>query len=391
MNLSEPLKRSPATRASDPLTKLLAVLGLLFCFLLGVHGLGEGFKLLGKDLLQSFFNATSNPFAGLVIGILATTLVQSSSATTSMIVGLVAAPENPLPLANAIPMVMGANIGTTVTNTIVSLAHMGRPEEFRRAFAAATCHDFFNFIAVIVLLPLEMMTGFLQKSAHFLAGSFAENRGVTLHNPLKDALKTGFAPFESLAHAVFASPVGQAVLLVAVSGALIFGALFLLVRVLRVVVVSRVEKVLSAALDSSAILSIGIGVLITVMVQSSSITTSLLVPLAGASVITLEQVFPVTLGANIGTTVTGFLAALAVSGPNAGAGVEIALVHFLFNVAGTLLIYPVARIRALPLGAARWLADAAVRSRKVALAYVFGLFYLLPGVLVLAEKLLSGS
>lgn len=388
MSPSEPT-RPP--RASGPLTKLIFVFGLLFAFLLGVHGLGEGFKLLGRDVLQTFFSATSNPFTGLIVGILATTLVQSSSATTSMIVGLVAAPENPLPLANAVPMVMGANIGTTVTNTIVSLAHMGRPDEFRRAFAAATCHDFFNFLAVLVLLPIEISTGYLQKSAHYLAASFEQSRGVTLDNPLKDALKAGFAPIESLAHHIFASPPGQAVFLVAVSGVLIFLALLLLVKVLRSVVESRIEKVLSAALDASAILSIGIGIMITVMVQSSSITTSLLVPLAGANVVTLEQVFPVTLGANIGTTVTAFLASLAVSGPNASAGVEIALVHFLFNVTGTLFVYPTKKIRELPLSAARWLAGAAVRSRKVALAYVFGLFYLLPAALVFLEKLLSGG
>jgi sodium-dependent phosphate cotransporter len=131
-----------------------------------------------------------------------------------------------------------------------------------------------------------------------------------------------------------------------------------------------------------------LGVIVTVMVQSSSITTSLLVPLAGAGIITLEQAFPVTLGANIGTTVTGFLAALAVSGPNASAGVQIAIVHFLFNMTGTLLIYPIEAIRRLPLRAARWLANAAVRSRKLALAYVVGLFYLLPGLLVLLDKLL---
>ena len=106
--------------------RVFAILGLLFVFLMGVRGLGGGFRLLGEDLIQSFFAATENPFIGLVVGLFATTLVQSSSVTTSMIVGMVAAPENPLPLANAVPMVMGANIGTTVTSTIVSLAHLGQ-------------------------------------------------------------------------------------------------------------------------------------------------------------------------------------------------------------------------------------------------------------------------
>jgi sodium-dependent phosphate cotransporter len=121
---------------------------LLLAFLTGVHGFGEGLTLLGKGALDSFFHATENPSLALVVGILATSIVQSSSVTTSLIVGLTAAPENALPLANAIPMVMGANFGTTVTNSIVSLAHLGRRDEFRRAFAVATCDDFFEILSV---------------------------------------------------------------------------------------------------------------------------------------------------------------------------------------------------------------------------------------------------
>ena len=135
-------ERTLQSQPAPVLLRVAVVLVLLFAFLLGVKGLGDAFRLLGQDLLTAFFAATENPFVGLVVGLLATTLVQSSSVSTSMIVGLVAAPENPLPLANAIPMVMGANIGTTVTNTVVSLAHVGRREEFRRAFSVATCHDF---------------------------------------------------------------------------------------------------------------------------------------------------------------------------------------------------------------------------------------------------------
>ena len=131
-----------------PLVRVAGVVVLLFFFLLGVKGLGEGFELIGSDLLDSFFRATENPFIGLVVGLLATTLMQSSSVTTSMVVALVAAPESPLPLANAVPMTMGANIGTTVTSTIVSLGHIGRQEEFRRAFPVAVCHDLFNYLAV---------------------------------------------------------------------------------------------------------------------------------------------------------------------------------------------------------------------------------------------------
>jgi sodium-dependent phosphate cotransporter len=359
---------------------------LLFIFLMGVQGLGDGFKLLGRDLLDAFFATTENPFMALMVGILATTLVQSSSVTTAMIVGLVAAPENPLPVANAVPMVMGANIGTTVTNTVVSLAHMGRKEEFIRAFSVATCHDFFNFITVAVLLPMEITTGYLHRTAVALASTVGEVGGVTYENPLKDALKAGLEPVKSLSAALFEAEQAQGIVLALVSALFIFGALLFLVQMMRAATQSRIEVFITRFLGRSVFISILLGAVVTVMVQSSSITTSLLVPLAGAGLLTLEQAFPVTIGANVGTTVTALLATLAVSGANAHAGVEIALVHVLFNLSGIALIYPVPFIRRLPLVAARSLAELAVESRKWALLYVAGLFYGLPAILVVLNR-----
>jgi len=359
---------------------------LLFIFLMGVQGLGDGFKLLGRDLLDAFFATTENPFMALMVGILATTLVQSSSVTTAMIVGLVAAPENPLPVANAVPMVMGANIGTTVTNTVVSLAHMGRKEEFIRAFSVATCHDFFNFITVAVLLPMEITTGYLHRTAVALASTVGEVGGVTYENPLKDALKAGLEPVKSLSAALFEAEQVQGIVLALVSALFIFGALLFLVQMMRAATQSRIEVFITRFLGRSVFISILLGAVVTVMVQSSSITTSLLVPLAGAGLLTLEQAFPVTIGANVGTTVTALLATLAVSGANAHAGVEIALVHVLFNLSGIALIYPVPFIRRLPLVAARSLAELAVESRKWALLYVAGLFYGLPAILVVLNR-----
>jgi sodium-dependent phosphate cotransporter len=354
---------------------------------MGVKGLGSGFKLLGRDVLEAFFAATENPFIALMVGILSTTLVQSSSVSTSMIVALVAAPENPLPLANAVPMIMGTNIGTTVTNTIVSLGHLGRRDEFRRAFAVATCHDFFNFLTVAVLLGLELTTGYLQNTAGFLTSLFGNVSGVQYESPLDGVLKLGLGPLGSLSESVFESPQAQGIFLIGVSAAFIFGALFLLVRTMRVAMQSRVEAFLDRFLNRSAFLSILVGIVVTVMVQSSSITTSLLVPLAGAGLITLQQAFPITLGANIGTTVTALMASMAVSGVNAQAGVTIALVHLLFNVTGTVMIYPVKAIRRIPLRLAQGLADIAVNSRQWALLYVFVLFYGLPALFAFADRL----
>ncbi len=104
-------------RPIDRVSNISRMLFFLFIFLLGIKGLGNGFSLLGGDLLDNIFQVTANPFLGLIVGVLTTSMVQSSSVTTSLIVGLVAAPVNPLPIANAIPMIMGANFGTSITTT----------------------------------------------------------------------------------------------------------------------------------------------------------------------------------------------------------------------------------------------------------------------------------
>jgi len=383
------LPAEEATSRAQPVLRAALVIALLYLFLVGVNGLGAGFRALGEGVLESFFSATENPFIGLMVGILATTLVQSSSVTTAMIVGLVAAPLHPLPLENAVPMIMGANIGTTVTNTIASLAHIARKEEFRRAFAVATVHDFFNYMAVVVLLPLELLTGFLQRSAEALASLLQGMSGADYESPITGAIKAGGIPLEGALGLAFGSGRAMAVAYIVLSAALIFATLLGIVRVMRSSMQSRVEALVSRALARSPLIAMAVGVIATVMVQSSSITTSLLVPLAGAGVLTLRQAFPVTLGANVGTTVTALLAALAATDENARAGLVIALVHLNFNLVATVLVYPYAPIRAIPMRLARGLADLAVRSRVVAIGYVIALFYVVPVIFAVLNEVLG--
>jgi len=378
---------APPASARVAVLRGLLLFGLLFLFLVGVKGLGAGFMLLGRDAVEAVFLATTNPFVGLMIGILATTLIQSSSVSTAMIVGLVAAPENPLPLMNAVPMIMGANIGTTVTNTLVSLAHMGRRVEFVRAFSVATCHDFFNFLAVAILLPIELLTGAISRTAIYLAARTGGLGGIEYTSPVDQAVKVGVAPLQAFSVVMFPTGAGSGIVLLAISGVLIYLTLMLIVKVMRSAMESRMERFVTRSLGSSMVLSVAVGLVATVMVQSSSITTSLMVPLAGAGLLTLEQAFPVTVGANLGTTITALLASLAASGPNAQAGLTIALVHLLFNVAGTLLVLPFPRIRALPIAAARALAGVAARSRVWAIVYVMILFYGIPAFLAVANRL----
>ncbi len=143
--------------------RILTVLGLLYVFLLSITMMGSAFKLFGKGFAEALIRGCTNPFAGLFIGVLATGLIQSSSTTTSLVVGFVGG--GVLPLQFAVPLIMGANIGTTITNLLVSFGFVTRREDFRRAFAGATVHDFFNICSVIVLFPLELRFHIIQKAA----------------------------------------------------------------------------------------------------------------------------------------------------------------------------------------------------------------------------------
>ena len=121
--------------------RFISVVLLLYFFLVGVKLLGGSFKMMGSGFATSLLDVTHNPILALFSGMLATVLIQSSSVTTSIIVGLVA--SGTLPLGGAIPMVMGANLGTSVTNSLVSLGYLKNKQHFKKAFAAATIHDFF--------------------------------------------------------------------------------------------------------------------------------------------------------------------------------------------------------------------------------------------------------
>ena len=140
--------------------KIVGILAILYLFLVSIGMIGAGFKGLGRGFAEQLMSGNAAPIIGLFIGILATSLIQSSSTTTSIVVGMVAAGtfgEDPMiAVATAIPYIMGANIGTSITNTIVSLGHIVNKNEFRRAFEASIVHDFFNVLSVLILFPLQL-------------------------------------------------------------------------------------------------------------------------------------------------------------------------------------------------------------------------------------------
>jgi solute carrier family 34 (sodium-dependent phosphate cotransporter) len=144
--------------------------------------------------------------------------------------------------------------------------------------------------------------------------------------------------------------------------------------------------VLDRVLRSNALLAIVAGTVLTAFVQSSSITTSLLVPMVAAGILSLEVAFPIVIGANIGTTGTAILASFATGNPSA---IVIAFVHLLFNLIGVLILYPIRPFRRVPIALARALGDLAYEKRHYAIIYVFGVFFLTPGLLILIYRLLT--
>ena len=357
------------------------VFGLIYTFLVGVSSLESGIKVMGADTQESLFSSVSNPIAGLFIGILGTVLVQSSSASTSVIVGLVG--TGALGVGDAVPMVMGANIGTTVTNTLVALAHMRQSEEFKRAFAAATVHDFFNLMAVCVLLPIEIATGVLSNLAEKISGKLVGSAGSEWKSPIKKWVKEPVGWLKDLGDAIGAKGNVLGTFLVIAGLIIILLSLAYITKNMRQLVADRIEASLNKVLGTGAgIVAMILGILITISVQSSSITTSIMIPLAAAGVVTLRNIYPVTLGANVGTTITALLAALAASRPEA---LTVGIVHTLFNVGGIALLYPLPGVRDIPIRAAEKLARIAVSRRVIAIAYVVTTFIVIPllGVAIL--------
>ena len=379
--MAETTSASPQRREVPTIVRGLVVAVLLYFFLTGVELLSGGFKTLGKDFVDGLFQGVSNPIGGLFVGLLATVLVQSSSVSTSVIVGLVA--SSVVGIDDAVPMIMGANIGTTVTNILASLGYLRRGDDFRRAFAAATVHDFFNLLAVAVLLPVELLTGYLSGVAGWITDLVIGTSGASFKSPLKAAVKMPAGWIKDLLSELGTQGDLKGALMIVIGLVFIFVALAFVTRNMRLLVADRVEAAINRTLGAgSGLVAIVLGMIITVAVQSSSITTSVLVPLAAAGVLSLENVYPVTLGANVGTTVTALLASLATGSP---AAVTVALVHTLFNLTGIALFYPVRSLRALPIRLATGLARIGAERRTWAVTYVLAMFLVIPllGVMIL--------
>jgi sodium-dependent phosphate cotransporter len=216
----------------------------------------------------------------------------------------------------------------------------------------------FNICAAIVLFPLEMYTGIIYRTATSIEHFFEGMGGLEFISPLSIVLDPVTKPIEHV--------IGNHILLIVLSFVMLLFSMSGIVRNMRGIVMQKVEHILNGYLFRNVLISMLFGCLLTALVQSSSITTSIIIPLVGAGVLTIEQIFPYTLGANIGTTITAFLAAL-VAVEHRDAAITIALCHLVFNMLGIFIFYP---LKVIPIKTARMIAAFVSKSKKHFLVFL---------------------
>jgi len=374
-----------------------------YLFFLAIELIGRGMKTSFAAPLKAYLEGNGKDLGELgsfVIGILGTALVQSSSTVTSMSVVLTS--EGVIPLLVAVGIVHGANLGTSVTSSVVAFAAETRPATgrffhdlktllfaprapgFRRAVGTAVVHDMFNIILVTsILLVLELPFGIVVKSAQASADVVAR----VLHSSawIPEALGV-------VSPATYTKPVVKFLLDLGAPGwALALAGLPLLFYALKGFA-SRMKQVVLAGVDTEDMSAIGEtllgktpfatfmrGLVITILVQSSSATTSMVVPLAAMGFFGVRKVFPFIMGANIGTTTTALLAASASLGaPGFHEGMTIALSHLYLNVLAVVLVVTVPGLMQSVLGSADWLSRRAAETPAVLLVYLAVLAVVVP-------------
>ncbi|WP_040400841.1 Na/Pi symporter, partial [Cecembia lonarensis] len=363
----------PRTYSNKVIPILITLFGLLF-FMFSIDLLTVSMTQINNDFASQLFVATNNPFVGLFIGLLMTALIQSSSTVTAMVVAVVA--SGSLTLGQAVPVVMGANIGTTITSTLVAFSFIMKKNVFKKALAAGVLHDVFNILTVLVLFPLEVYFGFLSESASYLTATFFD---------LGDDFDGSYAY-----NVLFTRPLTlwlvnllqQPVIALILAVVLVFVSIkFLSQAVMRAFMSDNLNKI-NKHIFQKPFLSFAYGAFFTAAVQSSTVTTSIMVPAVANRKVSLVKAFPFIIGANIGTTITASIAAIY----KTDAAISLAIVHVMFNLFGALLFMPSASIRNIPVKIATFLGNESIRTRFVGFAYILLTFFVIPFLLIYFNK-----
>lgn len=352
-------------------SKYFLVIGAIVLFLLSIDLLGHSFQGLRESLASSILSVTTNPFIGLFIGLLLTAVIQSSSISTSMIVALVG--SGTVSLSAAVPIVMGANVGTTLTSTVVSLGFITSKRAFRKAISAGVIHDFYNIILVILLFPLEYYNQSLSRASLWLVNSLGltEPQITTVPTYLGSLFGKGIGYYITEA-------VGNSWFLLIIAFVMLFLSIKYISTIISRLLIGESKDKLKQYIFRSSYKSFVWGGGLTAAVQSSSITTSLIIPLVATGKVSLSKSFPFIIGANIGTTITALIASLFTT----EVAVSIALVHLLFNLFGVLVFLPFPSVRRIPIAVAAAFGRLTMHNRLFGFLYIILMFFIIPFLLI---------
>ena len=384
------------------LTKAVVIFISILFFLLSIELMGVSIGSITGGMVDNISNVTANPFIGLFIGLLSTALLQSSSTTTSIAVAAVA--SGAISLQNAIPIVLGANVGTTITSTIISMSYISKHKEFKRAVAAGTSHDFFNILTVILLFPLEVKYNFLERGSayicllrvlrkrcrHFIFPlevkyNFLERGSayissaihVTGRSGMKNQGSFGFTSIFETSTDWILSTLGPIISLL-IGILLLFACIKFISKWLYKILIGRTKDRFENVVFKNKFRAFGWGLIITSVAQSSSLTTSLIVPLVATGKVKVKKAFQFIMGANIGTTITALLAAIFQS----EAAISLAIVHLLFNLIGVIVFFFMPYLSQVPVYLAKKMGLLTTQARLIGFAYIFMAFFLLPFTLI---------
>ncbi len=351
--------------------RVFLMIGILIIFFISIDLMINSLGVIAQGTVKELIRAAEVPIIALFIGLLTTALIQSSSTTTSITVAMVA--SNAISLSSGVFIVMGANIGTTITSNIVSLGFITNRVEFKKAVSAAVVHDFFNILTAIIAFVLEYYYEVLSGSALFLAGLFSPGHSAAVMSTVE-------------LNIFFLDPVTEAItdflgyhwIVLLISIILLFLSIKLLSNYSYKWLIGGSKDKFKDYIFSNPGKSFLWGVLFTGALQSSSITTSLMVPLVATGKVMLRLAFPFIMGVNIGTTFTALMAGFM----NTQAAVSLALTHLVFNLIGVLVFLPFSKIRAFPVFLADKFGDQASKSRLIGLFYFVITFFIIPFILI---------
>ena len=361
----------------------------LYAFLLALDGFKVGWRyLFGVDqasaLILGNINALlANPFVGLLIGVLVTSLIQSSSATIAIIISFVAVQNGPIELC--IPIILGANIGTTVTNTLVVLGHSLNRDQFDRAMPAALVDDVYKVCNIGMFFLLELTFGLLTRISQWTLNAldqFTISKGSTGFLP--DFIDWLTAPVLIIIDGQLGhfSPYLSAMIMGGLAFLLLLLGLRLMGDAMQALFLGRVEKMIRNVLSRpwrGAVL----GLAACWILQSSSVTTSLMMPFVAHNLATLRNAYYFAVGASIGTTIdAGQIIAYMKYGV---VGVATGIVHIFVNVVGAILFLSIPKLQDVPIRTAEYLGRTLQSNRWAPLmfgALVFTTFYLIPVLLI---------